>query len=330
MQAALYRRTGPAEAVFSIEQLAMPTPGPGEVRIRVAYSGVNPSDVKARGGVSVATLAYDYVVPHSDGSGVVDALGEGVTDLQPGARVWFFLAQWRRQHGSAAEYVCLPAWQVVPLPEQAGLASGAALGIPLLSAWYAVYGYGSIAGMNVLVTGGAGAVSFYAIQLARMAGANVIATVSSKEKAALALQAGANHALEYGDSEALAARLRELTGGAGADVIIEVNAAHNAPHYGNLLAQGGRVVVYGSQQSEIPVSYREMMGVFGSLSFFIVYLLPPEVLRHAAREMNALLAAGDLLHLPAHIFPLQEIAAAHRHVESGSFGKALLSISPDL
>ena len=326
MRAAVYHRTGPAGSVLSIVQLPPAQPGPGEVRIRVAFSGVNPSDVKARGGVSTATLAYDYIVPHSDGSGTIDAVGEGVTGLAPDTRVWFYLAQWQRQHGSAAEYVCLPASQVLALPDGATLEAGAAIGIPLMTAWHAVHGYGSIDGRTVLVTGGAGAVGFYAVQLARLAGARVIATVSNAEKAALARQAGADHVLEYGDSAALVRSVHQLTDGAGVDAIIEVNAGQNAALHADLLACGGRVIVYGSQAAEIPVSYRGMMRVFASLHFFVVYFFTPEQRRQIAENMTAMLANGGLQHLPNVVFALEEIAAAHQHVESGRIGKALLRV----
>jgi NADPH2:quinone reductase len=324
MQAAVYHRTGPADDVLSIVDLDLCSPGPGEVRVRVAFSGVNPSDVKARSGASVPTLAYDYVVPHSDGSGTIDALGEGVSGLAPGMRVWFLLAQWQRQHGSAAEYVCLPASQVLALPDGVPLEVGASIGIPLMTAWHAVHGYGDIAGKTVLVTGGAGAVGFYAVQLARMAGARVLATVSGPAKAALAREAGTDHVLEYGDSATLARAVRELTDGAGVDVIIEVNAGQNAPSHADLLAFGGRVIIYGSQAADIPVSYRGMMRAFASLHFFIVYFFTPEQRRAIAPAISGLL--GSLRHLPAAIFPLHEIAAAHRHVEAGRIGKALLRI----
>jgi len=327
MRAAVYHRTGPADEVLSIVQLTKCRPGPGEVRIRVAFSGVNPSDVKARGGVSMSALAYDYVVPHSDGSGVVEALGNGVTGFEPGARVWFFLAQWQRQHGSAAEYVCLPASQVMTLPEGVGLEAGASIGIPLMTAWHAVHGYSSVEGKTVLVTGGAGAVGFYAVQLARLAGARVIATVSSTAKADVAREAGAEHVLEYGDSAALARQVRELTAGAGVDVIIEVNAGQNAPSHADLLAHGGRVIVYGSQAADIAVSYRGMMRVFGSLHFFVVYFLSPEQRSQIASSMNGMLASGQLRHLPAAVFALDDIAAAHCHVESNRIGKALLRVA---
>ena len=326
MKALVYRRTGPAQEVFSIEQLAQPSPGPREVRIKVAYSGVNPSDVKARSGLTGGGMAYPYVVPHSDGSGVVDAVGSEADAALVGARVWFYHAQWKRQFGSAAEYVCLPREQVVPLPDSATLQTGAALGIPLITAWHAVHGYEDVAGKTVLVTGGAGNVGFYAIQLAKLAGARVVATVSSPAKADVARSAGADLVLEYADAEAVGARLCEFSGGRGVDLIIEVNASHNAGHYDSWLATGGRVVVYGSQAAEIPVSYRGMMRVFGTLSFFIVYLLPPAALQRALDGISALLAQSRLRHLPATVFPLADAALAHQHVEAAQVGKALLAL----
>jgi NADPH2:quinone reductase len=327
MRAAVYNRTGPADEVLSIVQLSPALPGPGEVRIRVAFSGVNPSDVKARAGVSVPTLAYDYIVPHSDGSGIIDTVGDDVIGLAPGSRVWFYLAQWQRQHGSAAEYICLPASQVLALPDGVSLETGASIGIPLMTAWHAVHGYGSIEGKTVLVTGGAGAVGFYAVHLARLAGARVIATVSSAGKAALAREAGAEHALEYGDSATLARNVRELTAGAGVDVIIEVNAGHNATSHADLLAVGGRVIIYGSQAADIPVSYRGMMRVLASLHFFVVYSFTTEQRRQISEAMNQLLASGNLRHLPVVAFQMEDIAAAHQHVESGRIGRALLRIA---
>lgn len=324
MQAVVYRRTGAARDVLSIEQLPEPSPGPGEVLIRVAYSGVNPSDVKSRAGI--APMAYDAVVPHSDGSGVVAAVGAGVDAAWTGRRVWFFHAQWQRAMGSAAQQVCLPLEQVVELPGSVPLQVGAAIGIPLMTAHHAVHAYDNVAGKTVLVTGGAGNVGFYAIQLAKLAGARVVATVSGADKGELACAAGADLVLEYGDAEALGTQLRAFTQGHGVDLIIEVNASHNAPHYPAWLAFGGRVVVYGSFAADIAFSYRGMMRVFGSASFFVVYLLPPVVQAQLVRDITLLLAGDVLQHLPQTVFSLDQAAAAHEHVEAGRIGKALLEL----
>jgi NADPH2:quinone reductase len=324
MQAVVYRRTGAARDVLSIEQLPEPLPGPGEVLVRVAYSGVNPSDVKARAGLG--GMAWEAVVPHSDGSGVVAGVGEGVDAAWLGKRVWFFHAQWQRAMGSAAQRVCLPLAQVAELPDGVPLRIGAAIGIPLMTAHHAVHGYGSVAGKTVLVTGGAGNVGFYAIQLARLAGARVAATVSGAEKGELACAAGADLVLDYRDADALGGRLHEFTGGRGVDVIIEVNASHNAPRYPEWLAFGGRVVVYGSHEAEIRFSYRGMMRVFGSVSYFVVYLLPPALQAQLVRDITQLLADGALRHAPQATFAPEQAAEAHEHVEAGRIGKALLKM----
>jgi len=228
MQAAFYEATGPAREVLHVGQIELPEPGPGGVRVRVVCSGVNPSDVKSRAGLRTKALPFPRIVPHSDGAGVVDAVGAGVQSPRVGERVWIWNAAWKRAWGTAAEYVVLPAAQAVHLPEAAGFDAGACLGIPALTAYHAAAVDGGVAGKSVLVAGGAGAVGHYAIQCARLLGARqVIATVSSDAKAKLALQAGADLAVDYKSPEA-AARIREATRGAGVDRIIEVDIAANA------------------------------------------------------------------------------------------------------
>src|SRR5918998_321885 len=155
MRASFYERTGPAAEVLTFGELPTPDPGPGEVRVRVAYSGVNPSDVKSRAGLRTKTLPFPRIVPHSDGSGTIDRVGEGVDPARVGQRVWVWNAAWGRAEGTAAEYVALPAGQAVPLPEGADLAAGACLGIPALTAYHAVTAGGGVEGKSVLVAGGA-------------------------------------------------------------------------------------------------------------------------------------------------------------------------------
>ncbi|OON62390.1 hypothetical protein B0920_02680 [Massilia sp. KIM] len=327
MKAVVYRALGPAAEVLGLEELEVPEPGAQELRIRVAYSGVNPSDTKARAGISQSAMAWPWVVPHSDGSGVVERVGAGLDPSWLGKRVWFFNAQWRRQHGSAAEYLCLPPSQVAELPDGVALELGAAIGIPLLTAWHAVHAYGELRDRTVLVTGGAGNVALHAIQLARRAGARVIATASSEAKRSQAREAGAALALDYRDMDALAAALRAATDGAGADLIIDVDASWYAPHYPALLAFGGRAVVYGSRAPDFRLDYRGMMRIFGSVSHFIVYLLPPAQLARAVEGVNALLRAGGQRFGPVLRFAPEDAAAAHRFVEEGKVGKAVLAFA---
>jgi NADPH2:quinone reductase len=190
MRAAVYRRHGPAAEVLGVEELDQPQPGPGEVRVRVAVSGVNPTDWKSRQGASPEPVAGGFQVPNQDGAGVIDEVGSGVDPARVGERVWLYFAAWRRPYGTAAEYTVVPAHRAVPLPESAGLDLGASLGIPAMTAHRCLFADGPVDGRTVLVAGGAGAVGHFAIELACAAGATVISTVSSGEKAALVVAPG--------------------------------------------------------------------------------------------------------------------------------------------
>jgi NADPH2:quinone reductase len=190
MRAVLFERTGPAADVLHLVDIATPEPGAGEVRVRVHASGVNPVDVKTRGGARTTQLAFPHITPHSDGAGVIDAIGTGVPSARLGERVWLYNACWGRPQGTAAEFVVLPSAQAVPLPENTSFAAGACFGIPALTAWQAVNVDGGVTSKTVLVAGGAGAVGHYAIQFARAAGAaRILSSVSGPEKAAIALAA---------------------------------------------------------------------------------------------------------------------------------------------
>ena len=255
MQAAFYESTGSAHEVLHVGAIETPAPAPGEVRVRVECSGVNPSDVKSRAGLRTKTLPFPRIVPHSDGAGVVDAVGEGVSSPRVGERVWLWNAAWKRAFGTAAQYVVLPAAQAVPLPERVGFDAGACLGIPALTAYHAAAVDGGVAGKSVLVAGGAGAVGHYAVQFARLLGARqVLATVSSEAKAALALQAGADVAIDY-KSQDVAQMVRGATAGEGVDRIIEVDIAANSPFDLQLLKPGGDVIVYGSGAGEFKLPF---------------------------------------------------------------------------
>ena len=198
MQAAFYERTGLAREVLIVGEIPTPVAGPGEVRVKVAWSGVNPSDVKSRAGTRTKSLPFPRIIPHSDGSGVIDQVGADVPSTRIGERVWVWNAAWMRSFGTAAQYVVLPSEQAVALPRNIDLAAGACLGIPALTAYHAVTTDGGVDGKRVLVAGGAGAVGHYAIQLAKLKGARqIITTVSGPEKAAVARQAGADIILNY-------------------------------------------------------------------------------------------------------------------------------------
>ena len=322
MKAAVYRHKGPAKDVLRLEDLPLPEPGPGEVRVRVACSGVNPSDVKSR---SRPGMDSPLVVPHSDGAGTIDAVGAGVDPARVGQRVWVWNGQWDRAMGTAAEAIALPARQAVPLPEGTSFETGASIGIPLMTAFHAVTQLGSLLGRTVLVPGAAGAVGLYVTQLARAAGARVIALVSSETKAALAREAGADATIDY-RREDVAARVKALTGGRGADAIVEVDAAANARHWGDWLAFGGQVVVYGSGQADMALPFRPLILGFVDVRFFIVYRLPDEALRVTIDGITDLLRRGTLRHPAPIVHALEDIAAAHEAVEAGAPGKVLIRL----
>lgn len=325
MQAIVYRNKGPASQVLELSELPDPNPGPGEVRVRVHYSGVNPSDTKSRAGVSSTAMEYPIIVPHSDGSGVIDRVGSGVRRARIGKRVWIYNAQWQRAHGTAAEFVCLPSAQAVDLLDSASLSAGASFGIPLMTAAHAVSSAGPLAAKRVLVTGAAGNVGQYALQLAVNQGAFVAATVGSASDIKMAQAAGAGVVANY--REDWVGVCDAFTRGKGFDLIIEVDAAANAHAYGRLLAFGGRVVVYGSSQPSIPAEYRPMMSKFGTLSFFIVYRLLPQHRRTALMRMSTALRQGFLSHPAVHEHAMEHAATAHEHVERRAGGKAVLCMA---
>ena len=327
MNAAYYDQLGAARDVLRVGELETPLPGAGEVRVRLRTSGVNPSDVKSRGGRVRRGLSFPRVVPHSDGAGEIDMAGVGVPASRLGERVWIYNGQWGRPYGTAAEYISLPSAQAVPLPESVDFAAGACFGIPLLTALRALEIDGPTEGRTLLIAGGAGAVGHYAVQLAKLKGARVIATVSSEEKAARARAAGADHVVNY-RSEDVGARVREITGGTGVDRVIEVNLSANAPLIPAVLKKSGTVVVYGSDEAVAPVPAQ--FGIVNSVTyrFFIVYDAPAEWRRGALAEMDRLVREGRLTHVVGARFPLERIVEAHEAVESATvIGNVVVDIA---
>lgn len=315
-------------------------PGPGEVRVRVVVSGVNPTDWKRR--VGATAVVGSRSVPNQDGAGVVDAVGPGVTSLAVGDRVWTMLAAHDRPlGGTAQEFTVLPVERVHPLPAAASFDVGASLGVPAITAhraltvaegWPDRLAPGSLTGAVVLVAGGAGAVGHAAIQLARWAGATVVATTSTPVKAALATAAGAHHVVAYRDTDA-AARIREIAPD-GVDLIVELAAGANAELDRAVLRPGAAIAIYandGDRPFELPV--RDYMTLNARLQFVLLYSAPPVALRNAAEDVIAAigsLAVGADAGLPLHRFPLERSADAHDAVESGVVGKVLIDVAdPD-
>lgn len=327
MKAAYYTRLGPARDVLEIGDLPLPQPGPGELRVRVRWSGVNPSDVKSRNGLRSAVMPYPRVIPHSDGMGIVNAVGDGVPASRIGQRVWTWNAARDRAHGTACEALCLPQDQAVPLPDGVPDEAGACLGIPALTALHAVLMDGGVAGKTVLVAGGAGAVGHYAVQMASQLGAaRVITTVSSAQKAAIARAAGADETVNY-RSEPLIERVRELTRGEGVDRIIELDIGVNGAADVEMLRPGGECVVYGSSVTPFQLPFYPMIAKNLQLKAFIVYHLTAADRKRAEACLQRMLARGTLQHAIAARLPLDEMAQAHELVESGTaIGNVVLRV----
>lgn len=327
MLAAYYDRTGNARAVLRVGEMPTPEPAAGEVRVRLVTSGVNPSDVKTRAGRRNPTLPFARIIPHSDGAGVIDAVGPGVAASRVGERVWTWNAAWQRPFGTAAQYVVLPSHQAVRLPDGVGFDVGACLGIPALTALHAVRMDGGVAGKSVLVTGGAGAVGHYAVQMARLLGARqVIATVSSPHKGAVAESAGADLVIDYRGDDA-GTRVLEATDGDGVDRVIEVDFATNVAESLAVVKPEGDIVVYGSSRPEIAVPFHAAIVKNVRVLFFIVYNLSQADRSAAIAQLTRWLEQGALQHRIAARLPLEAIAEAHELVESGrAIGKVVLEI----
>jgi NADPH:quinone reductase len=324
MLAARYERTGPADEVIVVGEVPTPDPGPGQVRVRIAFSGVNPTDYKSRGSAS-AGVEGDFQVPNQDGSGTIDAVGEGVDAGRVGERVWVFFAARGRKWGTAAEYTVLPAEHAVPLPENASFELGASIGIPAMTAHRCLFADGPIRGGTVLVAGGAGAVGRSAIELARWGGAsNIVATVSSDEKAKIARDAGATATVDYKADDAVEQLKRAAPD--GVDRVVELSLGHNlaldvagaAPHC--------VITSYANEGGDPTLSVRELMVPNITLRFLLVYTMPQEAIEHAIADITTALRDGALTEPPLHRFPLDQTAAAHDAVEAGAVGKVLIVI----
>lgn len=338
MRAVVYRETGSASDVLEVVDRPVPSPGPGEARVRLVRAGVNPTDWKFR--ANGMNGDWDEVVPGQDGAGVVEEVGPGVTTLAVGDRVWTVLAQYQRPGGTAAEQTVQPVTRLVRLPAAASYDLGAALGVPAVTAHRALtsgsvprLSPGSLSGQVVLVAGGAGAVGNAAIQLARWAGATVVATVSSDAKADLARAAGAHHVVDYtGGTDATVAAVQEVAP-EGVDLVVEVSLAANIAVDVAVLRTHGTIAYYadnGGPSAEVPVR-----GTFAKnlrLQGVLLYTLDEDLLHAATEDVNAAVEAGALrvgeeAGLPLHHYPLERAADAHAAVEGGAVGKVLLDVA---
>jgi NADPH2:quinone reductase len=315
MRAAYYESNGPARKVLQLGDVETPQAGRGEVRVRLLTSGVNPSDVKSRAGLT-RKIAFPRVIPHSDGAGEIDAVGEGVSPTRVGERVWVWNGQWRRPFGTAAEWIVLPQEQAVALPANVTMEAGACLGIPAYTGYQAVLLARAKEGSTVLVAAGAGAVGHYAIQFAKKRKATVITTVSSPAKAEIARQAGADHVIDY-KREDVGERVMAITGKRGVDAVIEMDLAANARLLPNVLAPNGVVAIYGSGAAEASIPFQFLLQNSITMQFFLVYLMPQAERERATADITRMLERNELIHNVAQTFDLGDMVAAHEAVESG-------------
>ncbi|GHP00009.1 alcohol dehydrogenase [Reticulibacter mediterranei] len=328
MYAAWYEQQGPAEEVLHVGEMEMPVPGPGEVLVRVRISGITPSDAKRRRAYRGQPMGFARIIPHSDGSGVIAAVGSEVASSRVGERVWLWNAQFGRPFGTAAEYVVLPAAQAVPLPDHVDFEIGACLGIPALTAHRALFADGPIRGQTILIAGGAGTVGHAAIQLAKWAGATVISTVSSAEKGEVALAAGADVVLNY-QREDVAARIGEITRGQGVDRIVEVALGPNMQLDTRTIKPNGVIAAYDSESEAFPpLPFFELMVRNITLHLILVYTMSATAHEQAIAGVSAALEAGALRPLIGARFPLEEIVQAHQTIEHHQhIGNVILDIA---
>ncbi|MCR9113986.1 MAG: NADPH:quinone reductase [Rhodobacteraceae bacterium] len=328
MQAAWYSRFGAAEDVLTFGEIDTPSPGPGEVLVRLAFCGVNPSDAKARAGArpGVTKPAFARIIPHSDGSGVIEAVGDGVDATRVGQRVWIWNGQWQRPFGTAAQYIALPAEQAVALPDMVSLEVGATLGIPGLTAAQTVFGGGDVAGRTLLISGGAGAVGHTAVQLAKAGGATVIATASAHAADRVA-EAGADHVFDYADPD-LAQQIRSVAP-EGIDRAVEVEFGRNAALLAEVMKPLGTIATYGSGKDMTPtLPFGPFLFKALKIDISLIYILPLPQRQAMIARLHDALERGALTPAIDRILPLADCAAAHAAVmQPGRAGAVLLDLA---
>ena len=315
MKAVWYERFGEAADVLVHGEMEDPQARHGEVRVRLHASGVNPADTVLRRGIG--QISAPRIIPNSDGAGVIDQVGPGVTRFCVGERVWLYNGQRNgRALGTAAQYIAIDERLVTPLPDSVGFAQGVTLGIPCMTAWVCVFMDGPIDGQTVVVTGGAGAVGHYAVQLAKWGGARVIATVSSAEKAEVARQAGADLVVNY-KTDAVAEVVMEATAGRGVDRIVEVEFGDNLPTSLEILAANSTIATYASRNVKPVVPFDLIKGKNVTIHALRLPLMPPALCRKGQSRITQWLESGTQLHKVAACYPLEATATAHQAVEAG-------------
>ena len=315
MKAAWYEKIGAANEVLHVGELADPIPQAGEVLVEIKASGVNPSDVKTRAGAR-GELQFPKIIPHSDGGGVITAVGEGVDEDRIGKSVWLWNAAFGRADGTCAEMIALPSEQAVNLPDETSFEAAACLGIPASTAFYGMLCDGSVEGQTVLVTGGAGAVGYYGIQLAKWSGANVIATVSGDEKAAIANDAGADLIINYRDDD-VATAVKDFTNGHGVDRILEVEFGGNLSVSKEVIKPNGTIAAYGSVAVMEPsLPFYDLMFKGVKLNTYLIYIVSESDRSSIINGLYRAMDDGALKHLVTQTYALDEIIDAHESMES--------------
>ena len=315
MKAAWYEKIGAANEVLQMGELEDPIPQAGEVLVEIKASGVNPSDVKTRAGAR-GELQFPKIIPHSDGGGVITAVGEGVDEERIGKSVWLWNAAFGRADGTCAEMIALPSEQAVNLPDETSFEAAACLGIPASTAFYGMLCDGSVEGQTVLVTGGAGAVGYYGIQLAKWSGANVIATVSGDEKAAIANDAGADLIINYRDDD-VATAVKDFTNGHGVDRILEVEFGGNLSVSKEVIKPNGTIAAYGSVAVMEPtLPFYDLMFKGVKLNTYLIYIVSESDRSSIINGLNRAMDDGALKHLVTQTYALDEIIDAHESMES--------------
>jgi NADPH2:quinone reductase len=320
MKAVWFEEFGPAADVLVPGDQPRPQPQAGEVLVRLHTTGVNPSDVKKRAGAFPNLLDDGLVIPHSDGAGIIESVGEGVAADRIGQRVWVYQAQYGRRFGTAAEYVALAQERAVCLPDAASFEVGACLGIPVMTAHRCVFADGDVAGQTVLVTGGAGRVGYYAIQWAKRAGARVIATAGSAEDRDTCLALGADGVCNH-RQPGWGLLVLEENDGNRIDRVIDVEFGANLEEILACVRIGGTIATYSSTQvPQPPLPFLRMMFMDLTIRMVIVYAMPEAAKAAAIAAINEALRAGDLQHRIAHLLPFEQMPRSHELIEAGGFG----------
>jgi NADPH2:quinone reductase len=317
MKAAWYENIGAAAEVLQVGETSDPTPNVGEVLVEIKSSGLNPSDVKTRAGAR-GELQFPKVIPHSDGGGVITAVGEGIDKSRIGERVWIWNGAFGRACGTCAEMIALPSGQAVSLPEGTSFEAAACMGIPASTAYYGMLCDGSVEDQTVLVTGGAGAVGYYGIQLAKWSGAKVISTVSGEEKGSVAREAGADLVINYRD-ENVTEVIQDFTNGVGVDRILEVEFGGNLEISKQIIKPNGTIASYGSVALMEPtLPFYDLMFKGVKLNTYLIYIVPETDRNMITNGINDALNDQALNHMITESYELDDIVDAHLSMESNT------------